>query len=68
MFSALTFSKGALPSPDGKWDAQIHLAPVIGDESKFFYPFTTTLIELQLNREPLPLIGPNAVTWWIPRA
>jgi hypothetical protein len=31
---------------------------------KFFYPFTTTLIELRLNREPLPLIGKNEVAWF----
>ena len=31
---------------------------------KFFYPFTTTLIELKLNREPLPLTGKNEVCWF----
>lgn len=33
-------------------------------EVKFFYPYTTTLIELQLNREPLPLEKENKVTWF----
>jgi hypothetical protein len=28
-----------------------------GNRDKFFYPFVTTLVEIQLNREPLPLTG-----------
>jgi hypothetical protein len=31
---------------------------------EFFYPFTTTLIELKLNREPLPLTDKNEVCWF----
>jgi hypothetical protein len=41
---------------DGKWDAQLDMAHVLGDERvKLFYPLTTTMIELRLDREPLPL-------------
>jgi hypothetical protein len=32
-----------------------------------FHPFTTTLLELKLNREPLPLGGVNDVLWFLPR-
>jgi hypothetical protein len=45
---------------DGKWDAMIDLSAMLQQtEVRFFYPFTTTLIELRLNREPQPLIGPT---------
>jgi hypothetical protein len=30
----------------------------------FFYPFTTTLVELRLNREPLPPEKANKVCWF----
>lgn len=30
-----------------------------------FYPFTTTLLEIVLNREPLPLTGDNDVCWFL---
>lgn len=57
---------------DGKWDAVVNLTPTLqpaGDEGatgpvEVFYPFTTTLIELKLNREPLPPMGPNRVLWF----
>ncbi|MEF3308758.1 hypothetical protein PV433_07540 [Paenibacillus sp. GYB004] len=50
---------------DGTWHAALDLSPLLGDtEVKFFYPFTTTLVELRLNREPLPLTGPNKVCWF----
>jgi hypothetical protein len=48
------------------WDALIdlpHAAPEIaasgatGETVRFFYPYTTTLIELRLNREPMPATG-----------
>jgi pimeloyl-ACP methyl ester carboxylesterase len=52
---------------DGKWDAELDLTPVLkgdvvsNDATKrpveFFHPFTTTLIEMKLNREPEPLSG-----------
>jgi pimeloyl-ACP methyl ester carboxylesterase len=42
----------------GKWDAKVDLTPWLHDEEvKFFYPFTTTLVEIRLNREPMPPIG-----------
>lgn len=50
---------------DGTWNAALDLTALLGDsEVKFFYPFTTTLVELRLNREPLPLTGPNKVCWF----
>jgi pimeloyl-ACP methyl ester carboxylesterase len=50
---------------DGKWDASLDISSLADDTGiKFFYPFTTTLIELKLNREPLPLTGKNEVCWF----
>jgi pimeloyl-ACP methyl ester carboxylesterase len=56
---------------DGKWDGEIELSAVLGkpnvDKSSgkesvnFFHPFTTTLIEIRLNRDPEPLVGRNQV-------
>jgi pimeloyl-ACP methyl ester carboxylesterase len=50
---------------DGKWDASLNISSLVDDTGiKFFYPFTTTLVELKLNREPLPLTGKNEVCWF----
>lgn len=50
---------------DGKWDAALDISSLADNAGiKFFYPFTTTLIELKLNREPLPLTGKNEVCWF----
>lgn len=44
----------------GKWDAVIDISAMLQQTNvKFFFPFTTTLIEFKLNREPQPLIGPT---------
>ncbi|HUR00685.1 MAG TPA: hypothetical protein VM166_14640 [Gemmatimonadaceae bacterium] len=52
-------------SSEGKWDASIDISSLADDTGiKFFYPFTTTLVELRLNREPLPLTGKNEVCWF----
>jgi pimeloyl-ACP methyl ester carboxylesterase len=56
---------GASNPDDGKWDAALDISSLVDDKGiKFFYPFTTTLIELKLNREPLPLTGKNEVCWF----
>ena len=48
-----------------KWDGELDLSELVGNaEVKFFFPFTTTLVELRLNREPLPLSGKNEVAWF----
>lgn len=42
----------------GKWDAKVDLTPWLRDtDVKFFWPFTTTLVEVRLNREPMPPVG-----------
>jgi len=42
------------------------LAPVLTHkEGTLFYPFTTTLVELVLNREPMPPDGINEVCWML---
>src|SRR6185312_16371927 len=41
---------------DGEWDCVIDMTKLLkNSENSFFFPFTTTLIEIQLNREPMPL-------------
>jgi len=50
---------------EAKWDGTLDISSLPTDTGiKFFYPFTTTLIELRLNREPLPLTGKNEVAWF----
>jgi hypothetical protein len=55
-------------NPEGTWDAQIDVdsswTTPDGQTVKLFEPFTTTLIELRLNREPMPLVGTNKVCWF----
>lgn len=48
---------GSDESQAGKqWDASMNITALLDHkELSFFYPLTTTLIELRLNREPLPL-------------
>jgi pimeloyl-ACP methyl ester carboxylesterase len=48
--------------PEGKWDAVVDMSELLKDpENKinFFFPFTTTLIEIKINREPMPPFGKN---------
>ena len=53
------------PSDDGKWDAELDISSLADDAGvQFFHPFTTTLVELRMNREPLPLTGQNQVCWF----
>jgi len=57
---------GSAMNPEGKWDARISLTPALGKEGGFslFYPFTTTFVEIRLNREPMPMVGRNDVFWF----
>lgn len=60
-------SHGALARPReaGKWDAVLEFDADLGrDDIQFFFPYTTTLVELKLNREPMPLDGVNRVFWF----
>ena len=53
--------------PEGKWDAKLDLSKIPPDEARhLFRPFMTTLVELQLNREPMPLSADtkNDVCWF----
>lgn len=43
---------------DEVWDGLIDLSDIRHDVT-FFHPFTTTLVEVRLDREPLPLRGEN---------
>lgn len=46
----------------GEWSGVIDLSTL--GELELFCPFTTTLIEIRLNREPLPLSGDNKLLWF----
>jgi pimeloyl-ACP methyl ester carboxylesterase len=53
------------PADDGKWTAELDISSLADDKGvQFFHPFTTTLVEVRLNREPLPLSGVNQVCWF----
>jgi hypothetical protein len=48
-----------------KWDAVIEFdAAMDSGDVSFFWPYTTTLVEIRLNREPMPLSGINRVFWF----
>jgi hypothetical protein len=50
---------------EGKWDAVIEFDQTIGSRDvQFFWPYTTTLVEIRLNREPMPPDGVNRVFWF----
>jgi hypothetical protein len=40
--------------PDGVWDAKIEVPRKIDGTISVFYPFTTTFVEMSLNRDPRP--------------
>ena len=43
---------------EGDWDGVLDLSALgSGAEVTFFYPFTTTFIEIVMNREPMPPTG-----------
>ncbi len=46
---------GTAMNDEGIWDAKIELPLEFNDAHvKLFAPFTTTLVELKLNRDPMP--------------
>ena len=68
---------GVPKADDGKWDAVIDLSSNLARTSAadtapgpaFFTPFTTTLVEMKMNREPMPLdvTSPNQIAWLLER-
>lgn len=62
------FARLTRPMADG-WDALIDLTPYLDAARGFelFRPNTTTLVELRLNREPLPLAGISDILRFIGR-
>ena len=64
-FGSAKAGESATAARDAKWDGSLDISSLTDDTGiEFFYPFTTTLIELRLNREPLPLTGKNEVCWF----
>jgi hypothetical protein len=67
-FSPADVPDSGRPGDRDKWDAVVAFDAVMGEEGVgFFSPFTTTLIEIRLNREPLPPTGVNRVFWFTPQ-
>lgn len=59
---------GAQPAV-ADWDARLDISDVLkGDGAAFFRSFTTTLVEIRLNREPLPFdpAARNQICWFLP--
>lgn len=55
-----------IPELDSQPTFVVDLSPALHDINfNFFYPFTTTLIEIILNREPLPIKNINKVAWFM---
>lgn len=55
-----TFTGAGEPrgDPTEGWDARIDLTGMLHtDGVRFFFPYTTTLVEIRVNREPMPLTG-----------
>jgi len=51
----------------GMGQVMVNLGPVVKTKTgTLFYPFTTTLIEIILNREPMPLDKVSDVCWLLP--
>jgi hypothetical protein len=48
--------------------APVELDLDLGGEGTLFYPFTTTLIEIVLNREPLPFNQIARILTWVPQS
>ena len=62
----ITHGAAEAAADNGKWDAYVEFDSTIGArEVAFFSPFTTTLIEVRLNREPMPPFGVNRVFWFL---
>jgi hypothetical protein len=64
------FSREGEPLPEAEnedeeslaWDARRNLTPWLREKKvKFFFPYTTTLVEIKLNREPMPAIGVSEI-------
>ena len=50
------------PEETRAWTARIVLDEL--EHITFVYPFTTTRVELTIDREPVPFSGPNSVLWF----
>lgn len=54
--------KDNLSRAEDKWNAIMDITELLDSEHfRFFHPLTTTLIEVKVNREPLPAFGRNGI-------
>jgi pimeloyl-ACP methyl ester carboxylesterase len=59
-----TLQGTATAEPEPTKEVVINLTPTLGDKNQqiqFFSPFTTTFVEIKMNREPVPLSGANRI-------
>lgn len=56
------YSRYDPPADRGEWSGVIDLTTL--PRIEFFHPFTTTLVEFRLNREPQPPEGPTELLWF----
>ncbi len=66
-YQGYTYADGQVPqdlSPDAE-PIDIDLGYLGDGNGTLFYPFTTTLIEIVLNREPLPLNKTGRILYWL---
>ena len=52
-------------NPDAVWDAQLDLTSHLPEGTHLFRPYTTTLVEIRLNREPMPPEGPADIAKFV---
>lgn len=51
------YGNGADAPAHPTMEVELDITDLVTGDTKLFYPFTTTLVEIKLNREPLPLDG-----------
>jgi pimeloyl-ACP methyl ester carboxylesterase len=51
----LGYGSGQPVGPQPTANVQLSLDGLAGSGTKFFFPYTTTMVEIKLNREPIPL-------------
>lgn len=51
------YGSGQSDTPEPMMEVELDMSDIANGPTTFFFPFTTTLVEMRLNREPLPIGG-----------
>jgi hypothetical protein len=54
-----------IPVDPKNGDVLLDIANLAGDNNRLFYPYTTTLIEIRVNRETLPLDAVSGLLYFL---